>query len=310
MMDNTNTANTVSVKPEKKVSIKSGGNIFSLMMLIPAIFHFLVLYCGTNIGSILLAFTTTVEGEEVFSLIHFQKFFDELSNVNSGIYMALINTLEYYLLGLVKFVLTSVIAYFFYKKVYGHKIFKVIFFLPSMVPGLVYVSLFREFVFDEGPLEILIQSLFNVELEPLLQQAGTAKITIMFYSFWSGFGTQLLVQIGSMNRIPEDVIEAATLDGCIGFKEFWYIVMPLIFETIATYFLLGIVGIFQSSGPFLFFVGDSMPEVHTLSYWIFLQAYGGATNYPAAIGLFFTVIALPLVLISRWGISKVDTVTY
>ena len=113
-----------------------------------------------------------------------------------------------------------------------------------------------------------------------------------------------------MNRIPDEVIDAAKLDGCIGFKEFWYIVLPLIMETVATYFLLGIVGIFQASGPFLFFVGESMPEVHTLSYWTFTQTMGGKTNYPAAIGLIFTFIALPLVIISRWGINKLDTVTY
>lgn len=295
----------------KKIKIKSGGNLFSLLMLIPVIFHFLVLYCGVNLGSILLAFTTnTPDGGQVFSLINFENFFKELARSDSAVYMALINTLEYYLLGLVKFILTSFIAYFFYKKVYLHKIYKIIFFLPSMVPGMVYISIFKNFITTYGPLYMILKNLFGIEMAPLMSMAETAKVVIMFYAFWSGFGAQLLIQIGAMNRIPDDVIEAAKLDGCIGFREFWFIVMPLIFETIATYFLLGIVGIFQASGPFLFFVGEGMPQVHTLSYWIFTQAMGGKTNYPAAIGLFFTVVALPLVLISRWAINKVETVTY
>ena len=295
----------------KKPTIKTGGNLFCIFMLIPVIFNFLVFYCGVNLGSILLAFSTpTPDGGEIFSLVNFENFIKELGRTDSAVYMALFNTLEYYLLGLVKFALTSLVAYFFYKKVYLHKWYKIIFFLPSMVPGMVYISVFKNFITTYGPLYMVLNKLFGIEMAPLMANPETAKVVIMFYAFWSGFGAQLLIQIGAMNRIPDDVIEAATLDGCLGFREFWYIVMPLIFETIATYFLLGIVGIFQSSGPFLFFVGESMPQVHTLSYWIFTQAMGGKTNYPAAIGLFFTIVALPLVLLSRWGLNKVETVTY
>jgi len=301
-----NTANQ-----KKKIAIKSGGNLFSCLMLIPVIFHFLVFYCGVNLGSILLAFTTnTPSGGLELSLINFKNFFSELARADSAVYMALINTLEYYLLGLAKFIITSVVAYFFYKKVYFHKWYKIIFFLPSMIPGMVYISIFKNFITTYGPLYMVVKGLFGIEMPSLLSVPETAKVVIMFYAFWSGFGPQLLIQIGAMNRIPEDVIEAATLDGCLGLREFTHIVLPLIFETIATYFLLGIVGIFQSSGPFLFFVGEGMPQVHTLSYWIFTQTMGGKTNYPAAIGLFFSIVALPLVLISRWGINKVETVTY
>ena len=289
----------------------SSGKIFCCIMLLPVIFHFLVFYCGVNLNSILLAFTeNTPDGGLKASLINFQYFVKEMKNPDSGVYMALFNTLQYWLLHQVKFALTSIVAYFFYKKVYGHKFYKIIFFLPSMIPGLVYVSIFKNFITAYGPLYVLLENMFGYKMPSLLALPETAKPTIMFYAFWSGFGPQLLIQIGAMNRIPGEVIDAAKLDGCVGFREFIYIVFPLIFETIATYFLLGIVTIFQSTGPFLFFVGDKMPEVYTLQYWIFTQTMGGKTNYPAAIGLIFSFAALPLVLISRYLINKVDTVTY
>jgi ABC-type sugar transport system permease subunit len=311
MNDNVQKIGGIHLPQKKKMSLHTSGCIFSFFMLIPVLFNFFVFYLGVNLGSIALAFSTpTPEGGEVFSLINFENFIKELGRTDSAVYMALFNTLEYYLMGLIKFALTSVIAYFFYKKVYLHKIYKVVFFLPSMVPGMVYISIFKNFITTYGPVYVLVESIFGIKMPPIMAYPETAKWAIMFYAFWSGFGAQLLIQIGSMNRIPEEVIEAATLDGCLGFKEFWYIVLPLIFETIATYFLLGIIGIFQASGPFLFFVGESMPQVHTLSYWIFTQALGGKTNYPAAIGLIFTIAALPLVLISRWGLNKVETVTY
>ena len=294
----------------KKSAIKDGGLIFSTIMLIPAILHFLILYCGVNLNSILLAFSVpTPDGGQQFSLYNFQRFFANMANPESQVYMALFNTLEYYLLKVGKYALTSIVSYFFYKKLPGHTAYKILFFLPSMIPDMVYISIFKQFISKYGPLYEFL-GLFGYQMPSLLLEASTAEPVIMFYHFWSGFGPQLLIQVGAMNRIPSDVIDAAKIDGCIGFKEFWFIILPLVFETIATYFLLGIVEIFQSTGPFLFFVGSDMPEVYTLQYWIFQQTIGGASNYPAAIGLVFTMLALPLVLISRYFINKVETVTY
>ena len=294
----------------KKSVIKDGGLLFTTLMLLPVILHFLIFYCGVNFNSILLAFTVpTSDGGQVFSLFNFEKFFRELQKPDSAVYMAFFNTLEYYGLKVGKFVLTSFVSYFFYKKLPFHRAYKILFFLPSMIPDMVYISVFKQFVDKYGPLYEAM-SIFGYQMAPPFVDPASAEGWIQFYHFWSGFGPQLLIQIGAMNRIPEEVIDAAKLDGCIGFREFRYIVLPLIFETIATYFLLGIVEIFQSTGPFLFFVGTDMPQVYTLQYWIFTQTLGGATNYPAAIGLIFTILALPLVLISRYFINKVDTVTY
>ena len=302
----------MGVAPQQKKKFKMKKEYwFSMFMLVPVIFHFLVFYCGVNLGSILLAFTTnTPEGDQVFSLINFENFFKELARTDSAVYMAIKNTLIYYVFGQLKFAVTILVAYFLYKKIYGHKWFKIIFFMPAMIPSMVYISVFKNFVSTYGPLYMMLEWVFDYKMPPLLAYPDTAGDVILFFHIWSGFGPQLLIQVGAMNRIPDEVIDAAKLDGCIGFREFWYIVLPLIMETVATYFLLGIVGIFQASGPFLFFVGESMPEVHTLSYWTFTQTMGGKTNYPAAIGLIFTFIALPLVIISRWGINKLDTVTY
>ncbi len=295
---------------KKKNVIKNGGLLFSTLMLLPAILHFLIFYCGVNFNSILLAFSVpTPDGGQEFSLFNFEKFFRELQKPDSAVYMAFFNTLEYYGLKVGKFVLTSFVSFFFYKKLPFHRAYKILFFLPSMIPDMVYISVFKQFVDKYGPLYEALTNL-GINMAPPFTEPTNAERWIQFYHFWSGFGPQLLIQIGAMNRIPEEVIDAAKLDGCVGFKEFRYIVLPLIFETIATYFLLGIVEIFQSTGPFLFFVGTDMPQVYTLQYWIFTQTLGGATNYPAAIGLIFTVLALPLVLISRYFINKVDTVTY
>lgn len=288
--------------------VMKNGKIVAYLMILPGLVHFLIFWLYTNYSSIIIAFT---DGNGEFTLFNFQRLFMELGQKDTDIYVALINTFKYFLMNLFKCVMACFIAYFFYKKVYLHKLYKLLFFLPSMIPGVVYISVFKNFIIKYGPLWTILQTLFGYELPALLMSPDTATPTILFYVLWSGFGMQMLIFVGTMNRIPEEIIDAAKLDGCIGMKEFVLIIIPLIWETLATYLLLEISSVFLASGPILYFTGgESYTKTTTLSFWIFQQVSGGKYNYPSAIGLFFTVIALPLVFVTRFFMNKIETVSY
>jgi multiple sugar transport system permease protein len=297
--------------------LEKSGKVFAYWIVIPALIHFMIFYVYINFSTIILAFSVETVDGAVFSLSNFEKLFLEIKNQiidpvggKSELVLALGNTLKYFTTSVVKTFLSAIIAYFFFKKVYLHKVYKILFFLPSMIPGLVYVMIFKEFINTYGPVGHLLYDVFNYELPVLLSDPATATSTIIFYVMWSGFGAQMLIFVGVMNRIPLSVIEAANLDGCTGFNEFARIVIPLIWETLSTYLLIGIACIFMASGPLLYFTNGAH-DTFTLSFWIFKQVHGnGNYNYPAAIGLIFTVLALPLMFLSRFLMSKIETITY
>lgn len=293
----------------KQNQIKSGAKVFAYILVIPALIHFLIFWLYVKYKSILMAFTVNIGGVEVLSMENFAKLFRELGRYDTDIYKCLLNTFKYWSVHMIKTILCSAVAYFLYKKVYGYKIYRIIFFLPSMIPGMVYISIFRNFISTYGPLWTVVNGVFGTEMPELLSNEATATNVILFYSLWSGFGAQMLIFVGTMNRIPEDVIDAATLDGCLGIKEYIFIVVPLIWETLATYLLIGFTGIFTASGPILYFTGGDF-GTQTLSYWIFAQTRAGQYNYPSAIGIFFTVLNLPIVFIVRKLMNKVETVSY
>lgn len=312
-MENTKTKNL-----KKEIGqLEKTGKIFSYCIVIPALIHFLIFYVYINFSTIILAFSIETVNGEVFSLHNFEQFFIEMRNQiidpvggKSELFIALGNTLKYFTAAVVKTFLSAMIAYFFFKKVYLHKVYKVLFFLPSMIPGLVYVMIFKQFINPFGPIGTTLYKVFGYDMPSLLTSSATATGTMLFYVMWSGFGAQMLIFVGVMNRIPLSVIEAANLDGCTGFKEFSLIVIPLIWETLATYLLIGISCIFMASGPLLYFT-DGAHDTFTLNFWIFKQVQGnGNYHYPAAIGLIFTVIALPLMFLSRYLMSKIETITY
>ena len=300
-------------KKKKMNQMERNGLLFSIAILTPVFISFLVFWVGVNFQSIFMAFITRdpATGKEILSFENFEKLFNEFRNPYSALSEAFVNTMKYFVLHLVKIFLSVTVAYFLYKKVPGHIVYKVMFYLPAMIPAVVYIAIFKELIGVYGPIYTMLDKLFGYEMPALFTSPATATPTILFYVLWSGFGTSMLIYVGAMNRIPQEVIDAANLDGVGKGREFFQIVLPLIWETFGTYFLLAFTGIFMETGPLLYFVGENLNlKTQTINYWMFLQVIGGEYNYPSAIGLFFSLCTVPFVIVSRWLISRIETVTY
>ena len=126
----------------------------------------------------------------------------------------------------------------------------------------------------------------------------------------------MLLYQSAMSRVPTENIEAAALDGCPWYRELWSIIIPMVWPTISTTLILCITSMFNSTGPILLFAeaGQAIdrPATTTISFWIYRKTQGGVDlNYPAAIGMFFTLVSVPVVFFVRWLFNKIDPdVTY
>lgn len=292
--------------------------VFVYGMLIFPIVQFAIFYVLINLNSILIAFQVfdgySDNGGELFiwSWQNFKNFFLEWRLPNSEVIIALKNTLKYFAVNLLFMIPACyLISYFLYKKMWGYKIFRVIFFLPSIISAVVLVTVYKNMIQKYGPIDTLLESLFGINLPPLLSQESTATPTIIFYTIWTGFGVNMLLYQGAMGRVPEEVIEAGAIDGISWYRELFSVITPMIWPTLSTTVVLQITGLFNSTGPILLFsqagVVAGTYETSTLSYWIYAQTYSGTNyNYPAAIGIFFTVVSFPIVIFVRWALNKVD----
>ena len=115
-----------------------------------------------------------------------------------------------------------------------------------------------------------------------------------------------------MIRIPESITEYLTLEGVGMGREIVQFIIPLIWPTIAVFVLLSFVGIFTASGDILLYTGGEY-NTYTISFYIYAHTVGLASanlNYASAVGLFFTVLALPLSLIIQRIVSHVEPIEY
>jgi ABC-type sugar transport system permease subunit len=82
------------------------------------------------------------------------------------------------------------------------------------------------------------------------------------------------------------------------------IVLPVIWPTVIATMIGSVSGIFNASGPILLLTNGQY-QTRTINFWIYEQVYTGQNYYyPAAIGLFFAVIAFPLTMFSRWILRR------
>ena len=291
--------------------------IFIVTMLSVPILQFIVFWLVVNIQSIFMAFQDSQT--KALTLNNFKDVWIMISQGKDGLGLSFINTFKYFFIMVgVNTPLCLIIAYFFYKRIAGYKAFRIVFYLPAIIPGVVYVTAFSEFIDPYGAWGMIQRWLGNVpnEITPLARPE-TATNTIMLYCVFTGLTTNVLLFTSGMARIPVEVLEAAKLDGVGPVRELCQLIFPLIWPTFSTQMIFMLTGLFTSSGPVLLFTNGQY-DTTTIPYWIFKKMYD-TTGYMAqqyayhivsCVGLCLTILGVPLILIVRKLVEHIDPVEY
>lgn len=284
--------------------MQKGKFSFIFLLCLPAVFGLIVWYFGVNFQSIAMAFQDPVTDE--FSLVNFQRLLNELSNKDSEIYISLINTFKYFILcAVVVPVITYVLSFYLYRKIKLSSFFLVMIHIPNIVSGVVIAAMFKNLISPLGPISQLLYKFGGEMLPNLLTDSKTATPTLLAIVLILSVDANVLLWMGTFKRVPQEVIESAMLDGATENQLFLKIVTPMVSTTISTLFILGCTALFTATGPILLYTNGGA-ETSTLNFWIFNQTYTNQQlNYPAAVGIFFTFIGVPLVLFLNWLSGKI-----
>ncbi len=289
--------------------------IFYVVMLAYPVLQFAIFYIGVNFNSILMAFQyfsgtsgkidlyEFYEGANFFK--NFADFFERFETDTVFKYgYAFKNAFIAYGVSLIITTPVSIIfSYYIFKKYPLHGTMKVVLFTPSIICGMVLVTIYMKLV------DVVLPELLDINgLLSLLSPPSTQFNTILFYCTWLGFGGGILLYVGAMNNISDSVMEACKLDGANTFQELWYIVIPLIYPTFVTFIVCGVGGIFTNQMGLYSFKGATADDrIQTFGYWFFKQTkFASAKEYPglAAIGLLMTIIVAPITLLIKWALEK------
>ncbi len=304
------------------------------LIAIPCI-HFIIFWFYVNIQTIVMAFQppSTMTSTQLEKLPWYMKtfwnyiklwredfmpLFDGRKILGSSLPIAFRNTFIWFGMNIfLTMPLCLFIAFFIYKKILGYKIFRIVFYLPAVIPTIVMTYAYKEITGPQGPLA----SFMTIPTRGLLGHDDTALPTALVYSLLCGFTTNMLLFSSGMARIPTEVLEAAKLDGVGPGREIISIIIPLIWPTFTTQFILAFTSMFQAGGPIMLLT-QGQHYTYTFAFWMTSKIVGinglggGNAGSPdqlrlvSSMGIACTIIAVPIVFFTRWLCGKVDTIEY
>ncbi len=301
--------NISGVKLNKKAQTmdKSAKIFYAILMALPVL-QFVLFYIVVNFQSFGFAFMDTVETTDnkivwFFSLKNITDWFTDPYKVKDLLNATKMSLLYYGVTLCVSIPLGLLFAYYVFKKMPFAGIFRIFLFIPSIIPAAAFVLTFK-YVLNEVTPILFGSNALRFDTHPLFW--------IIFYNLYVGFGTSVLMYANKMFDISPEVIEAGKLDGAIGIKEFWHIVLPLTFPTLSVFLVTGVATIFVNQYNVLMFnVSAEFDSLGKYLYDLAFEATKSERNVPpaAGLGLILTVIAIPLTfgvkyLLDKYGPSE------
>jgi cellobiose transport system permease protein len=227
---------------------------------------------------------------------------------DSYFWNAVENTLGIWILSTIpQLVIALGLAHLLNTKLRARSLFRMCVILPQ-VTSLVAVALIFTQLFsrDYGLVNYVLGvfGLPHVDWEAGRMSSWVA-LSVMVTWRWAGYNA--LIYLAAMQGIPDELYEAAAIDGAKGWKQFTHVTIPLLRPTIIFTVIVSTIGGLQLfTEPFLFQplkqvgTGGSARQYQTVVMYLYEKAFGGsqfAFGYAAAIGwaLFLLIAVVSLV---------------
>ncbi len=144
--------------------------------------------------------------------------------------------------------------------------------LSSTVIAALWILIFTPFGLVNGVIEML--GIHSLVYFPWLGDERTALFSIIVANIWRGFPFMMLMLLAGLQTVPEELYEAAMIDGASGFQRLVNITIPQIREIIFTVTMLEIIWNFRAFDlVFLMTGGGPMNSSEILSTFIYNQAF-------------------------------------
>lgn len=183
-------------------------------------------------------------------------------------------------------------------------LFQGLFYMPTITP-LVAVSFVWMWMFD--PQFGLINKVFHLDIN-WLKDTHWALPAIIIMTIWKDFGYATVIFLGGLMGLPEDVFEAAEIDGATSWQTFWKITVPLLKPTTLFVVITSLITYLQAYIQILIMTdGGPGTSTYVISYLIYDEAfvkYNFGSASAMAIILFVIIGILTIIMFKVTGEGK------
>jgi len=144
----------------------------------------------------------------------------------------------------------------------GSVVFRTMFYLPAVLSGVVVIFLWKSFYSPDGLVnQILNVGVWLVNLVPgvrvgefnssWLENPGTALLCTLIPTIWVGMGPGCLIYLAALKTVPDELYEAADIDGAGIRRKIISVALPSIRSLIAINFIGAVIGAVRGASAFV-----------------------------------------------------------
>lgn len=176
-----------------------------------------------------------------------------------------------------KLLFALVVALVLNRGLRGLALYRAVYYVPSLLGGSVAIALLWGRIFGRsGIINQALAGLGFTDMPSWIATPQYALYPLIILAVWQ-FGSPMIIFLAGLKQIPQELYEAAEVDGAGRLTQFWRITVPLLTPIIFFNLVLQLIGAFQAFTPaYIISNGSGGPSDSTLFYTLYLYQQGFA----------------------------------
>jgi raffinose/stachyose/melibiose transport system permease protein len=254
---------------------RGGARVMPYALLIPGLFLYALLALGPSLATFVYSLTDTngltPEPLNFIGLENYREFLFQGAAARQNIDSVVRTLLFCVLVTAIQFTLGLSAAVLLNQGLKGTRLFRALFFLPVILGVTIQGLVWRLFLYPlGGPVDSLL-GLFGAESE--LLGGKEAFLWVVAIQIWSNMGITMVIFLAGLQTIPQELTEAARIDGASRRQNFVHVTWPLLTPAANVNLLLCVIGSLQAWQLFLVLTGYR-PGTQVLGYVVYAQGFG------------------------------------
>ena len=283
--------------------------LITAILIAPWLLTLLIFWAFPVVYSLLLSFTdyTVFAPSSFVGLANYIKLFSD------SYFLQTLKNTAFFVFGTIPFttIIALILAVLIAEKIPGHRLFQAGYFIPSITSMVVIALVFSSLYAKNGYLFMLGEMIgLDMAKNGYLFSTKTALAAIMVMDIWVAVGYYVLLFLAGVKSIPEEIFEAARLDGAGFWRRLFQVTLPQITPMLLFIVVINTIRSFQIFIEiYVMTKGGPLGSTATVVYFVFdegLQKFRMGYASAAAYLLFLIILIFSLLqmkLLSRRRIT-------
>lgn len=242
------------------------------ILILPWLIGFCIFKLYPFVSSLVYSFTDYDLFKGVQNVVGFQNYIDAFTKPKNVKALQVTFTYAFMTVPL-KLIFALFIAYILNFKIKGVGLFRTAYYVPSILGGSVAIAVLWKALFKNDGVINTILAMLGFESINFLADKNWALFIVCLLRVWQ-FGSAMVLFLAALKGVPEDLYEAASIDGATKGRQFLSITIPLISPVIFYNLVTQLVQAFQEfNGPYIITNGGPRNATTLISVIVYNTAF-------------------------------------